>query len=144
VYVNFENKPFKGEWQNRKSCMIGTIVVWQVDDTFKSTLMWMIIRIVHPTIWWQQFEKWLGYIPNDEILKAENEEITLPLRSRRSKSFIGAKIISDRWKMLGSKWLRLEFPQHSLWLSETCHLPCSQRQQATAIVAARQKNVKAQ
>jgi regulator of protease activity HflC (stomatin/prohibitin superfamily) len=134
---NFENKPVKVNDKIGNPVMIGTIVVWQVDDTFKSTFD---VDDYENFVHLQSdaaIRKMAGLYPYDDF-EAENEEITLRSGVEEVNHSLEREI-SDRLKNAGIKVIEARI-SHLAYASEIASAML-QRQQATAIVAARQKIV---
>jgi regulator of protease activity HflC (stomatin/prohibitin superfamily) len=134
---NFENKPVKVNDKIGNPVMIGTIVVWQVNDTFKASFdVDDYENFVHlqsdATI-----RKMAGLYPYDDF-EAENEEITLRSGVEEVNHSLEREI-SDRLNHAGIKVIEARI-SHLAYASEIASAML-QRQQATAIVAARQKIV---
>jgi regulator of protease activity HflC (stomatin/prohibitin superfamily) len=134
---NFENKPVKVNDKIGNPVMIGTIVVWQVDDTFKSTFD---VDDYENFVHLQSdaaIRKMAGLYPYDDF-EAENEEITLRSGVEEVNHSLEREI-SDRLNHAGIKVIEARI-SHLAYASEIASAML-QRQQATAIVAARQKIV---
>lgn len=134
---NFENKPVKVNDKIGNPVMIGTIVVWQVDDTFKSTFD---VDDYENFVHLQSdaaIRKMAGLYPYDDF-EADNEEITLRSGVEEVNHSL-EKEISDRLNHAGIKVIEARI-SHLAYASEIASAML-QRQQATAIVAARQKIV---
>ena len=134
---NFENKPVKVNDKIGNPVMIGTIVVWQVDDTFKSTFD---VDDYENFVHLQSdaaIRKMAGLYPYDDF-EAENEEITLRSGVEEVNHSLEREI-SDRLNNAGIKVIEARI-SHLAYASEIASAML-QRQQATAIVAARQKIV---
>ncbi|MDG1276848.1 MAG: SPFH domain-containing protein [Algoriphagus sp.] len=134
---NFENKPVKVNDKIGNPVMIGTIVVWQVDDTFKATFD---VDDYENFVHLQSdaaIRKMAGLYPYDDF-EAENEEITLRSGVEEVNHSLEREI-SDRLNHAGIKVIEARI-SHLAYASEIASAML-QRQQATAIVAARQKIV---
>src|SRR5690606_32869975 len=134
---NFENKPVKVNDKIGNPVMIGTIVVWQVDDTFKATFD---VDDYENFVHLQSdaaIRKMAGLYPYDDF-EADNEEITLRSGVEEVNHSL-EKEISDRLNHAGIKVIEARI-SHLAYSSEIASAML-QRQQATAIVAARQKIV---
>lgn len=134
---NFENKPVKVNDKIGNPVMIGTIVVWQVDDTFKATFD---VDDYENFVHLQSdaaIRKMAGLYPYDDF-EAENEEITLRSGVEEVNHSLEREI-SERLGHAGIKVIEARI-SHLAYASEIASAML-QRQQATAIVAARQKIV---
>ncbi len=134
---NFENKPVKVNDKIGNPVMIGTIVVWQVEDTFKATFD---VDDYENFVHLQSdaaIRKMAGLYPYDDF-EAENEEITLRSGVEEVNHSLEREI-SDRLNHAGIKVIEARI-SHLAYASEIASAML-QRQQATAIVAARQKIV---
>ncbi|PZX50245.1 SPFH domain-containing protein [Algoriphagus chordae] len=134
---NFENKPVKVNDKIGNPVMIGTIVVWQVEDTFKATFD---VDDYENFVHLQSdaaIRKMAGLYPYDNF-EAEEAEITLRSGVEEVNHSL-EKEISDRLYHAGIKVIEARI-SHLAYSSEIASAML-QRQQATAIVAARQKIV---
>lgn len=134
---NFENKPVKVNDKIGNPVMIGTIVVWQVNDTFKASFD---VDDYENFVHLQSdaaIRKMAGLYPYDDF-EAENEEITLRSGVEEVNHSLEREI-SDRLNHAGIKVIEARI-SHLAYASEIASAML-QRQQATAIVAARQKIV---
>lgn len=134
---NFENKPLKVNDKIGNPVMVGTIVVWQVEDTFKATFdVEDYENFVHLQTD-AAVRKMAGLYPYDNF---EDEEAEITLRSgvEEVNHSLEAEII-DRLNHAGIKVIEARI-SHLAYSSEIASAML-QRQQATAIVAARQKIV---
>ncbi len=134
---NFENKPLKVNDKIGNPVMVGTIVVWQVEDTFKATFD---VDDYENFVHLQSdaaVRKMAGSYPYDNF---EDEEAEITLRSgvEEVNHSLEAEII-DRLNHAGIKVIEARI-SHLAYASEIASAML-QRQQATAIVAARQKIV---
>ncbi len=134
---NFENKPLKVNDKIGNPVMVGTIVVWQVEDTFKATFD---VEDYENFVHLQSdaaVRKMAGLYPYDNF---EDEEAEVTLRSgvEEVNHSLEAEII-DRLNHAGIKVIEARI-SHLAYASEIASAML-QRQQATAIVAARQKIV---
>ncbi|MBN7811400.1 SPFH domain-containing protein [Algoriphagus sp. H41] len=134
---NFENKPLKVNDKIGNPVMVGTIVVWQVEDTFKATFD---VEDYENFVHLQSdaaVRKMAGLYPYDNF---EDEEAEITLRSgvEEVNHSLEAEII-DRLNHAGIKVIEARI-SHLAYASEIASAML-QRQQATAIVAARQKIV---
>lgn len=134
---NFENKPLKVNDKIGNPVMVGTIVVWQVEDTFKATFD---VEDYENFVHLQSdaaVRKMAGLYPYDNF---EDEEAEITLRSgvEEVNHSLEAEII-DRLSHAGIKVIEARI-SHLAYASEIASAML-QRQQATAIVAARQKIV---
>ncbi len=134
---NFENKPLKVNDKIGNPVMVGTIVVWQVEDTFKATFD---VEDYENFVHLQSdaaVRKMAGLYPYDNF---EDEEAEITLRSgvEEVNHSLEAEII-DRLNHAGIKVIEARI-SHLAYSSEIASAML-QRQQATAIVAARQKIV---
>jgi regulator of protease activity HflC (stomatin/prohibitin superfamily) len=134
---NFENKPLKVNDKIGNPVMVGTIVVWQVEDTFKATFdVEDYENFVHLQTD-AAVRKMAGLYPYDNF---EDEEAEVTLRSgvEEVNHSLEAEII-ERLNSAGIKVIEARI-SHLAYASEIASAML-QRQQATAIVAARQKIV---
>lgn len=134
---NFENKPVKVNDKIGNPVMIGTIVVWQVEDTFKATFD---VDDYENFVHLQSdaaIRKMAGLYPYDNF-EAEEAEITLRSGVEDVNHSL-EKEISERLHHAGIKVIEARI-SHLAYSSEIASAML-QRQQATAIVAARQKIV---
>lgn len=134
---NFENKPLKVNDKIGNPVMVGAIVVWQVEDTFKATFD---VEDYENFVHLQSdaaVRKMAGLYPYDNF---ENEEAEITLRSgvEEANHSLEAEII-DRLNHAGIKVIEARI-SHLAYAYEIASAML-QRQQATAIVAARQKIV---
>lgn len=134
---NFENKPVKVNDKIGNPVLIGTIVVWQVEDTFKATFD---VDDYENFVHLQSdaaIRKMAGLYPYDNF---EDEEAEITLRSGvEDVNHSLEKEISERLHHAGIKVIEARI-SHLAYSSEIASAML-QRQQATAIVAARQKIV---
>jgi regulator of protease activity HflC (stomatin/prohibitin superfamily) len=134
---NFENKPVKVNDKIGNPVMIGTIVVWQVEDTFKASFdVEDYENFVHLQAD-AAVRKMAGIYPYDDF-ETENEEVTLRSGVEEVNQSLEDEI-SDRLQHAGIKVLEARI-SHLAYASEIASAML-QRQQATAIVAARRKIV---
>jgi len=134
---NFENKPLKVNDKIGNPVMVGTIVVWQVQDTFKASFdVEDYENFVHLQAD-AAVRKMAGIYPYDDF-ETENEEITLRSGVEEVNKSLEDEI-SDRLQHAGIKVLEARI-SHLAYASEIASAML-QRQQATAIVAARRKIV---
>lgn len=134
---NFENKPLKVNDKIGNPVMIGTIVVWQVENTFKASFdVDDYENFVHLQTD-AAVRKMAGLYPYDNF-EAEQAEITLRSRVEEVNHSMEGEI-SDRLNHAGIKVIEARI-SHLAYSSEIASAML-QRQQATAIVAARQKIV---
>jgi regulator of protease activity HflC (stomatin/prohibitin superfamily) len=134
---NFENKPLKVNDKIGNPVMIGTIVVWQVQDTFKATFdVDDYENFVHLQTD-AAVRKMAGLYPYDNF-EAEEAEVTLRSGVEEVNHSLEAEII-ERLNHAGIKVIEARI-SHLAYSSEIASAML-QRQQATAIVAARQKIV---
>ena len=134
---NFENKPVKVNDKIGNPVMIGTIVVWQVEDTFKASFdVEDYENFVHLQAD-AAVRKMAGIYPYDDF-ETETQEITLRSGVEEVNQSLEDEI-SDRLKHAGIKVLEARI-SHLAYASEIASAML-QRQQATAIVAARRKIV---
>lgn len=134
---NFENKPVKVNDKIGNPVMIGTIVVWQVEDTFKTTFdVEDYENFVHLQTD-AAVRKMAGKYPYDDF-EAENAEITLRSGVEEVNHSLELEI-SERLEHAGIKVIEARI-SHLAYSSEIASAML-QRQQATAIVAARRKIV---
>jgi regulator of protease activity HflC (stomatin/prohibitin superfamily) len=134
---NFENKPLKVNDKIGNPVMVGTIVVWQVEDTFKATFD---VNDYENFVHLQTdaaVRKMAGKYPYDDF-EAEDAEITLRSGVEEVNHSLEEEII-DRLKHAGIKVIEARI-SHLAYASEIASAML-QRQQATAIVAARRKIV---
>jgi len=134
---NFENKPVKVNDKIGNPVLIGTIVVWQVEDTFKATFD---VDDYENFVHLQSdaaIRKMAGLYPYDNF-EAEEAEITLRSGVEDVNHSL-EKEISERLHHAGIKVIEARI-SHLAYSSEIASAML-QRQQATAIVAARQKIV---
>jgi len=134
---NFENKPLKVNDKIGNPVMVGTIVVWQVEDTFKATFD---VNDYENFVHLQTdaaVRKMAGKYPYDDF-EAEDAEITLRSGVEEVNHSLEEEII-DRLKHAGIKVIEARI-SHLAYSSEIASAML-QRQQATAIVAARRKIV---
>ncbi|GMQ30434.1 SPFH domain-containing protein [Algoriphagus confluentis] len=134
---NFENKPLKVNDKIGNPVMVGTIVVWQVENTFKATFdVEDYENFVHLQTD-AAVRKMAGKYPYDDF-EAENAEITLRSGVEEVNHSLEAEI-SERLNHAGIKVIEARI-SHLAYASEIASAML-QRQQATAIVAARRKIV---
>jgi regulator of protease activity HflC (stomatin/prohibitin superfamily) len=134
---NFENKPVKVNDKIGNPVMIGTIVVWQVQDTFKATFdVEDYENFVHLQTD-AAVRKMAGKYPYDDF-EAENAEITLRSGVEEVNHSLELEI-SERLEHAGIKVIEARI-SHLAYSSEIASAML-QRQQATAIVVARRKIV---
>ncbi|MEX2591666.1 MAG: SPFH domain-containing protein [Anditalea sp.] len=134
---NFENKPLKVNDKIGNPVMVGTIVVWQVKDTFKASFdVEDYENFVHLQAD-AAVRKMAGIYPYDDF-ETENVEITLRSGVEEVNKSLEDEI-SDRLQHAGIKVLEARI-SHLAYSSEIASAML-QRQQATAIVAARRKIV---
>ncbi|GMQ25228.1 SPFH domain-containing protein [Algoriphagus sp. oki45] len=134
---NFENKPLKVNDKIGNPVMVGTIVVWQVEDTFKATFdVEDYENFVHLQTD-AAVRKMAGKYPYDDF-EAENAEITLRSGVEEVNHSLEAEIV-ERLNHAGIKVIEARI-SHLAYASEIASAML-QRQQATAIVAARRKIV---
>lgn len=134
---NFENKPVKVNDKIGNPVMIGTIVVWQVEDTFKASFdVEDYENFVHLQAD-AAVRKMAGIYPYDDF-ETETQEITLRSGVEEVNQSLEDEI-SDRLQHAGIKVLEARI-SHLAYASEIASAML-QRQQATAIVAARRKIV---
>jgi len=130
---NFENKPLKVNDKIGNPVMVGTIVVWQVEDTFKASFdVDDYENFVHLQAD-AAVRKMAGTYPYDNF-EDEHAEITL----RSGVEDVNKSLedeISDRLQHAGIKVIEARI-SHLAYSSEIASAML-QRQQATAIVAAR-------
>lgn len=134
---NFENKPLKVNDKIGNPVMVGTIVVWQVEDTFKATFE---VNDYENFVHLQTdaaVRKMAGKYPYDDF-EAEDAEITLRSGVEEVNQSLEEEII-DRLKHAGVKVIEARI-SHLAYASEIASAML-QRQLATAIVAARRKIV---
>lgn len=134
---NFENKPLKVNDKIGNPVMVGTIVVWQVENTFKA---FFDVNDYENFVHLQAdaaVRKMAGTYPYDNF-EAEDAEVTL----RSGVEDVNKSLedeISDRLRHAGIKVIEARI-SHLAYASEIASAML-QRQQATAIVAARRKIV---
>jgi regulator of protease activity HflC (stomatin/prohibitin superfamily) len=134
---NFENKPLKVNDKIGNPVMIGTIVVWQVENTFKASFdVDDYENFVHLQTD-AAVRKMAGLYPYDNF-EAEQSEITLRSGVEEVNHSLEGEII-ERLNHAGIKVIEARI-SHLAYSSEIASAML-QRQQATAIVAARQKIV---
>jgi regulator of protease activity HflC (stomatin/prohibitin superfamily) len=134
---NFENKPLKVNDKIGNPVMIGTIVVWQVENTFKASFdVDDYENFVHLQTD-AAVRKMAGLYPYDNF-EAEQAEITLRSGVEEVNHSLEGEII-ERLNHAGIKVIEARI-SHLAYSSEIASAML-QRQQATAIVAARQKIV---
>ena len=134
---NFENKPLKVNDKIGNPVMIGTIVVWQVENTFKASFdVDDYENFVHLQTD-AAVRKMAGLYPYDNF-EAGQAEITLRSGVEEVNHSLEGEI-SDRLNHAGIKVIEARI-SHLAYSSEIASAML-QRQQATAIVAARQKIV---
>jgi regulator of protease activity HflC (stomatin/prohibitin superfamily) len=134
---NFENKPLKVNDKIGNPVMVGTIVVWQVEDTFKASFdVEDYVNFVHLQAD-AAVRKMAGIYPYDDF-ETEHAEITLRSGVEEVNKSLEDEI-SDRLQHAGIKVLEARI-SHLAYASEIASAML-QRQQATAIVAARRKIV---
>lgn len=134
---NFENKPVKVNDKIGNPVMIGTIVVWQVEDTFKASFD---VNDYENFVHLQAdaaVRKMAGLFSYDNF-EDEDEEVTLRSGVEEVNDAL-EKEIRDRLNHAGIKVIEARI-SHLAYASEIASAML-QRQQATAIVAARQKIV---
>ncbi|MBT0811822.1 SPFH domain-containing protein [Litoribacter ruber] len=134
---NFENKPLKVNDKIGNPVMVGTIVVWQVEDTFKASFD---VQDYENFVHLQSdaaVRKMAGLYPYDDF-EAPEAEVTLRSGVEEVNHSLEAEI-SDRLKHAGIKVIEARI-SHLAYASEIASAML-QRQQATAIVAARRKIV---
>src|SRR5690606_20209477 len=125
---NFENKPVKVNDKIGNPVMIGTIVVWQVEDTFKASFdVDNYENFVHLQAD-AAVRKMAGIYPYDDF-ETEHEEITLRSGVEEVNKSLEDEII-DRLKHAGIKVLEVRI-SHWAYSSEIASAML-QRQQATA------------
>ena len=130
---NFENKPLKVNDKIGNPVMVGTIVVWQVEDTFRATFdVEDYENFVHLQTD-AAVRKMAGIYPYDDF-ESGNAEVTLRSGVEEVNHSLEAEII-DRLKSAGIKVIEARI-SHLAYASEIASAML-QRQQATAIVAAR-------
>jgi regulator of protease activity HflC (stomatin/prohibitin superfamily) len=134
---NFENKPLKVNDKIGNPVMVGTIVVWQVEDTFKATFdVEDYENFVHLQTD-AAVRKMAGKYPYDDF-EAENAEITLRSGVEEVNHSLEGEI-KERLNHAGIKVIEARI-SHLAYAQEIASAML-QRQQATAIVAARRKIV---
>ena len=134
---NFENKPLKVNDKIGNPVMIGTIVVWQVEDTFKTTFdVEDYENFVHLQTD-AAVRKMAGLFSYDNF-EDDHSEITLRSGVEEVNHSL-EKEIAERLLQAGIKVIEARI-SHLAYASEIASAML-QRQQATAIVAARQKIV---
>lgn len=134
---NFENKPVKVNDKIGNPVMIGTIVVWQVEDTFKATFD---VNDYENFVHLQTdaaVRKMAGLYSYDNF-EDHDEEVTLRSGVEEVNHSLEEEIV-DRLKSAGIRVIEARI-SHLAYASEIASAML-QRQQATAIVAARQKIV---
>lgn len=134
---NFENKPVKVNDKIGNPVMIGTIVVWQVADTFKASFD---VNDYENFVHLQSdaaVRKMAGLFSYDNF-EDEGEEITLRSGVEEVNDALEAEI-RNRLDHAGIKVIEARI-SHLAYASEIASAML-QRQQATAIVAARKKIV---
>ena len=134
---NFENKPVKVNDKIGNPVLIGTIVVWQVEDSFKATFD---VDDYENFVHLQSdaaIRKMAGLYPYDNF-EAEEAEVTLRSGVEDVNHSLEQEI-SERLHHAGIKVIEARI-SHLAYSSEIASAML-QRQQATAIVAARQKIV---
>lgn len=130
---NFENKPLKVNDKIGNPVMVGTIVVWQVEDTFKATFdVEDYENFVHLQTD-AAVRKMAGKYPYDDF-EAENAEITLRSGVEEVNHSLEEEI-KERLNHAGIKVIEARISH--LAYSQEIASAMLQRQQATAIVAAR-------
>jgi regulator of protease activity HflC (stomatin/prohibitin superfamily) len=130
---NFENKPLKVNDKIGNPVMVGTIVVWQVEDTFKASFE---VEDYENFVHLQTdaaVRKMAGLYPYDDF-EHQHAEVTLRSGVEEVNHSLEAEII-DRLKSAGIKVIEARI-SHLAYASEIASAML-QRQQATAIVAAR-------
>jgi regulator of protease activity HflC (stomatin/prohibitin superfamily) len=134
---NFENKPIKVNDKIGNPIMIGTIVVWQVENTYKAYFdVDEYENFVHLQVD-AAVRKMAGSYPYDDF-ESEDAEITLRSGVEEVNQSLEVEII-DRLQHAGIKVIEARI-SHLAYSSEIASAML-QRQQATAIVAARRKIV---
>ncbi len=134
---NFENKPLKVNDKIGNPVMIGTIVVWQVEDTFKTTFdVEDYENFVHLQTD-AAVRKMAGLFSYDNF-EDDHAEITLRSGVEEVNHSLEKEIV-ERLLQAGIKVIEARI-SHLAYASEIASAML-QRQQATAIVAARQKIV---
>lgn len=134
---NFENKPLKVNDKIGNPVMIGTIVVWQVEDTFKTTFdVEDYENFVHLQTD-AAVRKMAGLFSYDNF-EDDHAEITLRSGVEEVNHSL-EKEIAERLLQAGIKVIEARI-SNLAYASEIASAML-QRQQATAIVAARQKIV---
>lgn len=134
---NFENKPLKVNDKIGNPVMVGTIVVWQVEDTFKATFdVEDYENFVHLQTD-AAVRKMAGKYPYDDF-EAENAEVTLRSGVEEVNHSLEEEI-KERLNHAGIKVIEARI-SHLAYAQEIASAML-QRQQATAIVAARRKIV---
>lgn len=134
---NFENKPVKVNDKIGNPVMIGTIVVWQVEDTFKATFD---VNDYENFVHLQTdaaVRKMAGLYSYDNF-EDHDEEVTLRSGVEEVNHSLETEIV-ERLRSAGIKVIEARI-SHLAYASEIASAML-QRQQATAIVAARQKIV---
>ncbi|MCF1750621.1 SPFH domain-containing protein [Mariniradius sediminis] len=130
---NFENKPLKVNDKIGNPVMVGTIVVWQVQDTFKATFdVEDYENFVHLQTD-AAVRKMAGLYPYDDF-EHEHAEVTLRSGVEEVNHSLEAEI-TERLNHAGIKVIEARI-SHLAYASEIASAML-QRQQATAIVAAR-------
>ncbi|WP_113925746.1 SPFH domain-containing protein [Cognataquiflexum aquatile] len=130
---NFENKPLKVNDKIGNPVMVGTIVVWQVENTFKASFE---VEDYENFVHLQTdaaVRKMAGLYPYDDF-EHQHAEITLRSGVEEVNHSLEAEI-SDRLQSAGIKVIEARI-SHLAYASEIASAML-QRQQATAIVAAR-------
>ncbi|WP_200980178.1 SPFH domain-containing protein [Echinicola sp. 20G] len=134
---NFENQPLKVNDKIGNPVMVGTIVVWKVEDTFKASFE---VNDYENFVHLQAdaaVRKMAGLYPYDNF-EAEDAEVTL----RSGVEDVNQSLedeISERLQHAGIKVIEARI-SHLAYASEIASAML-QRQQASAIVAARRKIV---
>ncbi|WP_215224572.1 SPFH domain-containing protein [Echinicola shivajiensis] len=134
---NFENTPLKVNDKIGNPVMVGTIVVWKVEDTFKASFE---VNDYENFVHLQAdaaVRKMAGLYPYDNF-EAEDAEVTL----RSGVEDVNQSLedeISERLQHAGIKVIEARI-SHLAYASEIASAML-QRQQASAIVAARRKIV---
>ncbi|WP_186758302.1 SPFH domain-containing protein [Echinicola salinicaeni] len=134
---NFENTPLKVNDKIGNPVMVGTIVVWKVEDTFKASFE---VNDYENFVHLQAdaaVRKMAGLYPYDNF-EAEDAEVTL----RSGVEDVNKSLedeISERLQHAGIKVIEARI-SHLAYASEIASAML-QRQQASAIVAARRKIV---
>lgn len=132
---NFENKPVKVNDEIGNPVTIGTIVTWQVDDTFKSIFdvddYENFVQLQSDAA----IRKMAGLYPYDDF-ETENEEITLRSGVEEVNHSLEREI-SNRLNHAGIKVIEARISH----LAYAFEIASTMRQQATAIVAGHQNIV---